>query len=146
MPVRRPDRLERLIVGIAVLNGLHAIDHVLRGDFHWPIDDQSIGFIVVIAAIYLVIGLGLIGYRRGAVGPRFWAGIGLSGLALGWLSHFSPFTDQPVSVIFHAYHTPVMGGIAVALLILLMLLVLVATLQAFIDCGMAKNDGAKDLL
>jgi len=49
MPARPLDTLERLIVGVAVLNGLHVIDHVLRGDFHWPIDGQSIGFIVVIA-------------------------------------------------------------------------------------------------
>lgn len=145
MPVRPPDTLERLILGIAALNGLHAIDHVLRGDFHWPIDDQSIGFIVVIATIYLVLGLGLIGYRRGIVGPRFWACIGLGGLVFGWLSHFSPFTDQPVAVIFHAYQAPVMGGIAVALLILLMLVVLVATVQAFVVWGMAKNDRAKVL-
>jgi|CXWL01.1.fsa_nt_gi hypothetical protein len=145
MLVRPPDTLERLIMGIAVLNGLHAIDHVLRGDFHWPIDDQSIGFIVVIATIYLVVGLGSVGYRRGAVGPRFWACIGLGGLAFGWLSHFSPFTDQPVSVIFHAYHAPVMGGIAVALLMLLMLVVLAATVQAFVYWGTAKRDRAKVL-
>lgn len=142
MPVRPPDTLERLILGIAALNGLHAIDHVLRGDFHWPIDDQSIGFIVVIATIYLVLGLGLIGYRRGIVGPRFWACIGLGGLVFGWLSHFSPFTDQPVAVIIHALQA---GGIAVALLILLMLVVLVATVQAFVVWGMAKNDRAKVL-
>ena len=143
MPVRPPDTLERLIAGLAVLNGLHAIDHVLRGDFHLPIDDQSIGLIVVIATIYLVLGFGLIGYRRGTVGPRFWACIGLGGLVFGWLSHFSPFTDQPLSVIFHAYHAPVMGGIAVALLILLMLVVLVATVQAFVYWGMTKSDGGK---
>lgn len=145
MPVHQPDTLERLIIGIAVLNGFHTIDHVLRGDFHWPIDDQSIGFIVVITTIYLVVGFGLAGYRRGTVGPRFWACIRVGGLVFGWLSHFSPFTDQPLSVIFHAYHLPMMGGIAVSLLILLMFAVLLATVQAFVYWGMVKNDGAKIL-
>jgi len=55
MPARPPDTLERMIVGIAVLNGLHVIDHVLRGDFHWPIDDQSISFIVVIVVSLLIL-------------------------------------------------------------------------------------------
>jgi hypothetical protein len=99
----------------------------------------------VIATIHLVLGLGLIGYRRGTVGPRFWACIGLDGLAFGWLLHFSPFTDQPLSVIFHACQAPAMGGIAVALLILLMLAVLVATVQAFVYWGRPKSDGAKVL-
>ena len=26
---------------------LHLVDHILRGDFHWPIDAQSVGFLVV---------------------------------------------------------------------------------------------------
>jgi hypothetical protein len=27
---------------VAVLNGLHAIHHVLHGDFRWPLDSQSV--------------------------------------------------------------------------------------------------------
>ena len=125
-----PNSFFALIRTIAVLNGLHAVDHVLRGDFHWPLDGQSMGFFLVIATIYLVIGIGLGLSRRGVLGPRFWAVIGASGLAFGWLSHFSPFTDQPVSAIFHAYHSTTAGILAVGCLGLLMITVLLATLQA----------------
>lgn len=48
------DTLERLIIGIAVLNGPHATDHVQGNEIHWPIDEQSIGFIVVIASSLLI--------------------------------------------------------------------------------------------
>lgn len=125
-----PDPLLTMIRTVAVLNGLHAIDHVLRGDFHWPLDSQSVGFLVVIGTIYTIIGVGLTLSRRGVIGPRFWVVIGTGGLVLGWLSHFSPFTDQPVSAIFHAYHSPAARILAVGCLALLMAAVLAATLQA----------------
>jgi hypothetical protein len=125
-----PDSLLTMIRAVAVLNGLHAIDHVLRGDFHWPLDSQSVGFVVVIGTIYTVIGVGLTLSRRGVVGPRSWVTIGTGGLVLGWLSHFSPFTDQPASAIFHAYHSRTAGILAVSCLAFLMAAVLAATLQA----------------
>ncbi|MBA5875307.1 MAG: hypothetical protein GDA66_12270 [Nitrospira sp. CR1.2] len=123
-----PDRtLVRLIWAIAVLNAAHTVDHVIRGDFHWPLDEQSIGFILVVTSIYLVIGIGLRRSHSGMVGPRFWAIVGGAGLALGWLSHFSPFTDQPVHVMYDAYHGTIGGPLAVVCLMLLMGVVLVAT-------------------
>lgn len=39
-------RLIQLLGVIAFLNILHLVDHILRGDFHWPMDEQSIGFMV----------------------------------------------------------------------------------------------------
>ena len=122
--------LVRLIMAIAVLNGVHTLDHVIRGDFHWPVDGQSIGFIVIIAAIYLVLGMGLRLYGRGVVGPLFWTIIGCAGLAFGWLSHFSPFTDQPLHVIYGSYHNATGGAVAVLCLMLLMGFVLAATLYS----------------
>ncbi len=123
-----PDRtLVRLIWAIAVLNAAHTVDHVIRGDFHWPLDEQSIGFVLVVTSIYLVIGIGLRRSHSGMVGPRFWAIVGGAGLALGWLSHFSPFTDQPVHVMYDAYHGTIGGPLAVVCLMLLMGVVLVAT-------------------
>jgi hypothetical protein len=47
-----PDRrLIQLLGFIALLNVLHLVDHILRGDFHWPIDEQSVGLIVVATVI-----------------------------------------------------------------------------------------------
>ncbi len=127
-----PDRtLTQLIVLIAFLNALHLVDHLLRGDFHWPIDQQSVGFVVVATIILGGSVGGLWFYRSGRVGPMFWTVVGTFGLGLGWYSHFSPMTDQSVSVIFRAYQSSVGGVIAVACLLILMLAVLTATVYAW---------------
>jgi len=126
-----PDpRLLRFLGLIAILNVLHLVDHILRGDFHWPIDEQSVGFIGVATVILGGMALGLWFYRAGPVGPRFWTIVGLLGLGLGWLSHFSPMIDQPLSVIYQGYTAPWAGVLAVGCLFLLMLSVLGATLLA----------------
>lgn len=123
-------RLIQLLAVIAILNVLHLVDHILRGDFHWPIDEQSIGFIAVATVILGGMGLGVSLYRAGRVGARFWTVVGLLGLGLGWLSHFSLMTDQPVSVIYQGYRAPWAGVLAVGCLVLLMLSVLGATVFA----------------
>ena len=67
-----PDRrLLQLLAVIALLNVLHLVDHILRGDFHWPIDDQSMGFLVVATIILGGMGVGILLYRAGRVGPKF---------------------------------------------------------------------------
>ena len=122
--------LVRLILVIVWLNGVHTLDHMIRGDFHWPLDGQSVGVVLVVAAIYLVIGVGVRLSRREVVGPLFWAIIGCGGLVFGWLSHFSPFTDQPLHVIYGSYHNATGGALAVLCLMLLMGVVLTATLYS----------------
>ena len=64
------------------------------------------------------------------LGPRFGAMIGDRRLAVGWLSHFSPSTDQPVAAIFHVYPFTTARILAVGRLGLHMLAVLLATLLA----------------
>lgn len=123
-------RLLQLLSYIALLNVLHLVDHIFRGDFHWPIDGQSVGFILVAIVILGGMGVGVRLYRVGRVGPRFWTMAGILGLGLGWLSHFSPMTDQSVSVIYHGYPNPLAGGGAVLCLFLLMVTVLGATIFA----------------
>lgn len=134
-PETIPDRrLLRLLALIAVLNALHLVDHVLRGDFHWPIDEQSIGFLIVATVIFGGLGAGVAWYRVGRVGPCFWVLVGILGLGLGWLSHFSPMTDQPVSVIYRAYQAAPAGALAVGCLLALMGAVLTATVYAAYSC------------
>lgn len=123
-------RLLRLLGSIALLNILHLVDHIFRGDSHWPIDEQSVGFIIVSTVILGGMALGVWVYRLGLVGPGFWMMVGVPGLGLGWLSHFSPMTGQPVSVIYHGYAAPWAGVLAVGCLFLLMLSVLGATVFA----------------
>ncbi len=122
--------LVNLVLAIAALNVLHLLDHVLRGDFHWPIDEQSVGFMIVAATILGGIWLGLWLYRSGRVGPQFWSIVGTLGLGLGWFSHFSPTTDQPLSHIYSTYPSSAAGVLAVACFLALMLAVLLATVYA----------------
>ena len=123
-------RFIKLLGVIALLNVLHLIDHILRGDFHWPLDEQSVGFMVVATVILGGMALGVLLYRAGLVGPRFWTIVGMLGLGLGWLSHFSPMTDQPLSVIYQGYAAPWAGAMAIGCLLLLMLSVYRATVYA----------------
>jgi len=123
-------RLRTLVNLIALFNALHLVDHVVRGDFHWPIDGQSVAFVAIIVVMYGVLGLGLVWYRRHRIGPRFWMLVGAVGLAFGWLSHCSPFTDQPLAVIVGAYASRVVGWLALTCLLVLMLLVLMTTVYA----------------
>ena len=126
-----PDRyLLKLLGAIALLNVVHLVDHIFRGDFHWPIDEQSVGFLIVATVILGGMALGVWLYRAGLVWSRFWVFVGMMGLGLGWLSHFSPMTDQPVSVIYQGYAAPWAGALAVGCLFLLMSTVLGATAYA----------------
>ncbi|MDH4082318.1 MAG: hypothetical protein OEV99_05280 [Nitrospira sp.] len=126
-----PDRrLIQLLGVIVLLNILHLVDHIFRGDFHWPIDEQSVGFMVVATVILGGMALGVWLYRAGRVGPRFWTMVGTLGLGLGWLSHFSSMTDQPLTVIYQGYTAPWAGALAVGCLFLLMLSVFGATVYA----------------
>jgi hypothetical protein len=80
--------------------------------------------------IYVVGGGGLYLYVKGTIGPRFWAIVGGIGVVLGWLGHFSPFTDQPPRYILGAYASSAAGWFALAWLIMLMLVLIVATVYA----------------
>lgn len=90
-------------------------------------------------------GIRLIGYRRGVLGPRFWAVVGFCGLGFGWFSHFSPFTGQLLSAIFHAYPFSFAGGVTVSIFVALMLTVLLATVQAIVGWGMSTRAGTRSL-
>ena len=83
-------------------------------------------FIVIILAIFSILVFGLYFYLKSKAGPLFWAIVAGTGVAFGWLAHFSPFTDQTPRYICNAYDTPAVGWLAVAWLVALML-VLIAT-------------------
>jgi len=123
----RDEKLTTLIVLATVLSLGHTVDHILRGDLHWPLTLESVPFIAINLAIYTFIALGLYFYSRNKVGPGFWAIFGSIAVAFGWLAHFSPFTDQPPRYILGAYESVVAGWLAVACLIVLMLVLIVAT-------------------
>jgi hypothetical protein len=140
---RVPDRrLVGLVVLIAVLSTAHNVDHVARGDVPWPPTGGTIAFLTVTLVIYAIIGTGLVLYGKGRIGPRFWAIAGGAGAAFGWLGHFSPFTDQPLSYILGAYRSPLARWLAGATLVLLMAALIVATAYAAYLWGVERRLGA----
>ena len=93
-----------LVVLLIVLSVGHDIDHIFRGDIRWHLLP-----VLLLFAKYVFLGLGLCFYLRNKIGPLFWAVTAGLGAALGWLAHFSPFTDQTPQYIFRAYATPASG-------------------------------------
>src|SRR5262245_35195853 len=136
-----PDgKLISLVALTAILSVGHTVDHARRGDLHWPLSLESVPFIVFSLVTYLVVGGGLYFYVKGRIGPRFWAIVGGLGLAVGWLGHFSPFTDQPPRHIVDAYATGAAGWLALGWLIMLMLTLIAATFYATYLSGQASAE------
>jgi hypothetical protein len=125
----RNKKLE-ILIGLATLFFLaHTVDHVAR-DLQWPLTAQAVPFLAATAAILLIVFGALYLYRRGSIGARFWAIFGAITVAVGWLAHLSPYTDQPVSYIYNFYRSPLAAGLAVGSLLALMLSLVLATLYA----------------
>jgi hypothetical protein len=126
-------RDKKLIVLVALLIVLslgHDVDHILRGDIPWPLTSGPLLPKSIIFSKYAFLGLALFLYLKNKIGPLFWAIAAGSGVALGWLGHFSPFTDQTPQYIYHAYATPAAGWLAVAWLVALMLTLITTTIYA----------------
>jgi hypothetical protein len=121
----RDKKLVALVVLLIALSLGHDADHIARGDIHWQLLP-----VVITLAKYALLGLAVFFYLRNKLGPLFWAiGAGI-GVALGWLAHFSPFSDQTPQYIYHAYATPAAGWLAVAWLAALMLALITTAIYA----------------
>lgn len=128
-----PDRkLTILVISIIILVLGHDIDHLLRGDYRAETFAGLVPVVVVTIAKYAFLAFSLFWYVIGKVGPGFWAIAAGLGVALGWLGHFSPFSEQTPRFIFRAYTIPVAGALAVAWLAALMLALLATTLYALV--------------
>jgi hypothetical protein len=114
----RDKKLIFLVALLIVLTLGHDVDHIFRGDIPWPLTS---GPLLLIFIQFAFLGLALFFYLKNKIGPLFWAIAAGIGVALVWLAHFSPFTDQTPQYIYHAYATPAAGALAVAWLVALML-------------------------
>jgi hypothetical protein len=125
-----PDKkLEILIFFAALFFLAHTVDHVAR-DLRWPLTAEAIPFLAFTALILATVFGAFLLYRRGKIGPRFLAVLGTVSVAIGWLGHFSPFTEQPLSHIFNAYQSPMAGWLAVGTLFALMLSLVAITIYS----------------
>lgn len=126
----RDKKLIILVALLIVLSVGHDFDHFARGDIRWQLSPEAALSAVIILAKYVFLGLALFFYLKNKLGPLFWAiGAGI-GVALGWLAHFSPFTDETPQDIYHAYATPAAGWLAVAWLVALMLDLILTAIYA----------------
>jgi hypothetical protein len=128
-----PDKtLSILAIAIIVLTIGHDIDHLVRGDYRsGPLAEVALVAGLTIAK-YAILGFGLVFYVKGKISPRFWAIVAGAGVALAWLAHFSPFTDQTPQFIYRAYGTSGAGALAVAWLVALVLLLVATMLHALV--------------
>jgi len=126
----RDKRLITLVVLATIFSLGHSVDHVVRGDFSWPLTLESVPFIIISLAIYAIIGFGLYLYLKNKVGPGFWAIVAGVGVAFGWLGHFSPFTAQPPQYILSAYESVAAGWLALGCLVALMLVLIITAIYA----------------
>jgi len=122
--------LVAMIVLVAALSFGHTADHIYRGDLRWPLTLESTPFIALNMAIYAIIGVGLYLYLKSRVGPLFWAFVAGAGVAVLWLAHLSPFTDQPPQYILRAYESATAGWLALTCLVALMLALIVGAFYA----------------
>ena len=123
-------KLITLVVLATVFYSGHTIDHFVRDNIGWSLNAESIVFFTFTVATYSIIGVGLFLYMANKVGPRFWAILSAMGVALGWLAHFSSFTDQPPAYILSAYSSTAAGWLALSSLIALMIVLVIAAVHS----------------
>ncbi|MCI0600777.1 MAG: hypothetical protein L0Y50_05035 [Beijerinckiaceae bacterium] len=126
-----PDKKLVILVALIIVLGLgHDIDHFIRGDFRLWLTAESAPVLVTLIAKYAILGAGLYFYMKNKLGPLFWAIVAGISVALGWLAHFSPFSDQTPQFIYRAYQSPAGGALAVGWLAALMLVLIITTVYA----------------
>ncbi len=126
----RDKKLIILVVLLIVLTLGHDIDHIFRGDIPWPLTSGPLLPKAILFMQFAFLGLALFFYLKNKIGPLVWAIAAGIGVALAWLAHFSPFTDQTPQYIYHAYATPAAGLLAVAWLVALMLVLIITAIYA----------------
>ena len=112
---------ERMLYGLVYLAAFmslgHHVDHVIRGNHvGWPITGQPTPFTYSLG-VYPLIILGLYLYRRGRVGPGFWALLSGSGALFVAAVHFGPFAVEPPADIINLYEPRILGWFAFAWLV-----------------------------
>jgi hypothetical protein len=114
-------RLYVLIALPTLLGIAHHIDHLIRGNHvGWPVTPTVNPFTYSLL-IYPVIGLGLYLTMIDRVGVRYWLGTAVLGGVMMWFFHLSPWAVEPPSDVILPYANPVVGYVAFAVVIGLIL-------------------------
>lgn len=120
-------RLYLLITVPTVLGIIHHIDHVIRGNHvGWPVAPAVNAFTYSLL-IYPIIGIGLYLTATDRVGVRYWVGTAALGTVMLWAFHLSPWAVEPPSDVILPYANPLVGYVAFAIVIALVLSLLLTT-------------------
>ena len=120
-------RLYVLIALPTLLGIAHHVDHVIRGNHvDWPIVPMVNSFTYSLV-VYPVIGIGFYLTVTDRVGVRYRVVVGSLGAVMMWFFHLRPWAVEPPSDIILPYTDPVVGTVAFAVLIALILSLLVTT-------------------
>src|SRR5918912_708582 len=92
MPSPDPPRRRLMAVAtlVTVLDALHHLDHIARGNHvGWPITSALTPFTPSLLVYVLLLG-GLYGTARDRLGPRYWVATAVALLLLVVIVHFNP--------------------------------------------------------
>ena len=128
------DRYRRSLLAVAwltvVLAALHLADHALRGarvQSHaldpnldhsgWPFKPEVTPYTYSLAAVALILGIGLIGTYRRKLWAGYWLGAALVLGAIVTVVHFLPTAHQESPTVIYGSWAglPAMGAVAVAI-------------------------------
>lgn len=120
-------RLLLLVVIALVLSVGHHIDHVVRGNHvGWPVTDEVNAFTASLVIYPLILG-GLALSLAGRMGSRRWVFLSAGGAIFLTLIHFGPWAVEPPEDIIGAYDSPLLGWLAFAWLVALVVVLVIAT-------------------
>jgi hypothetical protein len=109
-----------VVLAVPTLLGMaHHVDHIVRGNHvGWPLTAHVNPFTYSLA-IYPLIALGLYLTATDRAGAGYWTGLfTFSALLLGFL-HLSPWAVEPPGDVILPYASPVVGSLAFAVLLAL---------------------------
>lgn len=114
-----------LVYGATVLSLGHHLDHVIRGNHTgWPLTDQVTPFTYSLG-VYPLILLGLCLSTTSKAGRRYWMLLSGAGALFLAATHLGPSAVEPPGDIINQYPNPLVGRLAFAWLLCLLLILVV---------------------
>ena len=121
-------RLYLLVLVALILSVGHHVDHAMRGNHvGWPLTPEVNAFTYSLA-IYPVILTTLALYRARIIGPGAWAFVSGGGAVFLAMVHFGPWAIEPPGDIIGHYGQPILGWLAFAWLLALLVVLVGATI------------------
>ncbi len=116
IPLSVPRTALAVHLGALATGLLHHLDHVIRHDVGWPLENQANGFTYSLA-VYPIVAFGFWRTARGHSMRGYWMGVAIVGIVFVVATHAGPFAPDPVAHVYSFYDSPIAGLAAVAILV-----------------------------